>query len=330
MKKIYVYLNAAMGDNLYLLAACRAIKKSNRVEIIFISPALFVQLARACPHVSEVWQDDALSQAQIQLLQHAHAQGRFIDFTGWNHALTPVHMIDSFLAQVGIEASASDKQLDLVIPPLCTNTIAAFYQAHQLDEKQVLLVHPNIGHPNRSWSQDNWFALTEMWLLSGWQVIFIGSNTNSEADKTMPNAPPAGVINAIDHFSPLETVALMQRASMLVSCDSGPVMLAAATEITIAALYSTVSSQHRLPFRHGEAGWNCLGIDLACANGPCARLMANEAIFTTLLKRPYGDPTPQEFANWCVNSSPFKCLQRYSPSALFARMAAFILQNNAA
>lgn len=326
MEKIFVYLNAAMGDNLYLLAACRAIKKIKRVDIVFISPPLFVELAQACPYISEVWQDNTLSQGQLQQLQHAHAQDRFIDFTGWRHALAPVHMIDSFLAQAGIEACAADKQLDLIIPPSCKKTIDDFFQTQQLDNKKILLVHPNIGHPNRSWPQKNWFALTEMWLFSGWQVIFIGSNTNSESGKGMPTAPPAGVVDAIDRFSPLETVALMQRASMLISCDSGPVMLAAATEIAIAALYSTVASQHRLPFRHGEAGWNCLGIDLACANGPCARLMANEAIFSALLKRPLGDPTPQEFANWCVNSSPFKCLQHYSPPALYSRMAALILQ----
>jgi len=330
MKKIYIYLNAAMGDNLYLLAACRAIKKIKRVDIIFISPPLFVQLAKACPHVSDVWQDNALSQAQLQQLQQAHARGCFFDFTHWSHALSPVHMVDSFLAQIGLEASASDKQLDLVVPPSCSQVIDTFYQTNKLDEKPVLLVHPNIGHANRTWPQENWFALSELWLLSGLQVIFIGSTVNSESKKTMPDELPAGVINAINEFSPIETVALMQRAGMLVSCDSGPVMLAAATEISITALYSTVSSHHRLPFRHGEAGWNCLGIDLACANGPCARLMANETIFTTLLKRPFDAPTQNEFANWCVNSTPFRCLKNYSPPALFSRMAAFILQNPAA
>lgn len=329
MKKIYVYLNAAMGDNLYLLAACRAIKKIKRVDIVFISPPLFIQLAEACPHVSAVWQDNALSQTQIQQLQQAHARGSFFDFTNWSHALSPVHMVDSFLAQIGIDARTPDKQLDLNVPPSASHVIDTFYRINKLDEKPVLLVHPNIGHPNRTWPQENWFALTEMWLLSGWEVIFIGSNANSEANKTMPTAPPAGVINAVDQFSPIETVALMQRAGMLVSCDSGPVMLAGATEIAITALYSTVSSHHRLPFRHGEAGWNCLGIDLACANGPCARLMSSEVIFTTLLKRPFDAPTQNEFANWCVNSTPFKCLKHFSPPALYSQMAAFILRNTA-
>ncbi len=326
MKKIYVYLDAAMGDNLYLYAACRAIKMLTHADITLVSSPLFVPLAHACPHFSAVWQADALTPSQCQTLQQAHAQGRFIDFTCWDHALRPVHMIDNFLAQAGLSAKECDKQLDLVLPEEACKTIEAFYQQHNLDGKQVMLFHPNIGHPNRTWSQENWFALAEMWILSGWQVIFIGSNTNSEAAKTMAQTCPAGVINAIDAFSPLETIALMKRAQMLVSCDSGPVMLAAATDIRITALYSTVASQHRLPFRHGEAGWNCLAIDLACTAGPCARLMADKTIFTTHLKRPFSEPTQQEFANWCVNSTAFKCLKHYHPATLYSKMAEFLLR----
>ncbi|SQB21857.1 lipopolysaccharide heptosyltransferase II [Citrobacter koseri] len=141
----------------------------------------------------------------------------------------------------------------------------------------------------------------------------------------MAEAYPAGVINAIDRFSALETVALMQRANMLVSCDSGPVMLAAATDIPVVALYSTVAAEHRLPFRRREAGWRCMGIDLACSHGPCARLLMNDVIFTTVLKRPFDVPTTQEFANWCVHKTPFRCLRQYEPAMLYTQMVSFVL-----
>ena len=61
MKKIYVYLDAAMGDNLYLYAACRAIKMLTHADITLVSSPLFVPLAHACPHFSAVWQADALT-----------------------------------------------------------------------------------------------------------------------------------------------------------------------------------------------------------------------------------------------------------------------------
>ncbi|STB72742.1 ADP-heptose:LPS heptosyltransferase II [Citrobacter koseri] len=314
-----------MGDTLYLLAACRAIKNKTGASIIMLSQPHFSALARACPHISEVWPVDSLSAEQHQCIQRAQAQGRLFDFTHWAHALRPRHMIDAFLAQAGLEASAADKHLDLVIPESAHSAVDAFWQQHKLENAPVLLMHPNIGHPNRTWPQNNWHELAQMWLQTGWQVVFIGSNNNSEAGKSMAEAYPAGVIYAIDRFSALETVALMQRANMLVSCDSGPVMLAAATDIPVVALYSTVAAEHRLPFRRGEAGWRCMGIDLACSHGPCARLLMNDVIFTTVLKRPFDVPTTQEFANWCVHKTPFRCLRQYEPAMLYTQMVSFVL-----
>lgn len=325
MNTIYIYLNAAMGDTLFLLSACKAIKKTTGENIIFVIPPHFVSLAKACPHISEAWRIDTLSHKQKKRLQEAHASRKFFDFTNWHHALRPMHMIDSFLSQMGIESTAADKQLDIIIPDSAIATVNTFYELHNLASKPVLLLHPNIGHANRTWPLQNWHELAKMWIQTGWHVIFIGSNNNSEAGKMMPKECPEGVINAIEKFSPLETIALMKRANLLVSCDSGPVMLAAATSIPIIALYSTIAGKHRLPFRNKESGWNCLGIDLACANGPCSRLMLNETIFTKLLQRPFGLPTTLEFSNWCVNTPPFQCLSKFQPEKLYILMANFIL-----
>jgi len=321
MTTLYIHLNAAMGDTLYLLAACRAIKKATSQRIVFLSQPHFVSLGQACPHVDETWPVNSLTAQQNQQIKQAHARGRLIDFTDWAHALRPVHMIVGFLAQLGLEASAKDKQLDLNIPQEAHETITAFYQQYDFTDKPIILLHPNIGHPNRTWPQKNWYELTQMLLHTGWQVVFIGSNNNSEKGKTVATTRPEGAISAVDCFTPLETVALMERANMLVSCDSGPVMLAAATSLPIVALYSTVAAEHRLPFRQGEAGWRCAGVNLACAVGPCARLMLNETIFTTRLKRDFGSPTTEEFANWCIQRQPFHCLQQYHPAMLFAQIA---------
>lgn len=325
MNTLFLYLNAAMGDVLYLFCAARAIRKRTGASLIFLCPPHFVELARACPHFIDVWPTDSLTEQQHALVRQAQQEQRLADFTHWSHALATLHMTDGFLAQIGLEAEASEKELDLNVPVAATETISAFYNQHCLQDKPVMLLHPNVGHANRTWPQENWYALAEMWLQTGWAVVLTGSQNNSEAGKTMASRFPEGTINAIDLFSPLETVALMRRADMLVSCDSGPVMLAAASDIPVVALYSTVASVHRLPYRHGELGWQAKGVDLACANGPCARHMANEAIFTTLLKRPFGTPTTQEFAHWCLQKEPFHCLTRYTPAALYAEIARFSL-----
>lgn len=325
---VYFYLNAAMGDMLYLLAACRAVKKQLDVRIIMIGQPAFHALIHACPHVAEVWLADALSAEQIQQLNDARSRGRFVNFTHWHHALTPGHMIDSFLGQIAITAAGKDKQLDLRIPAAAREAAAKFYEQYQLDGRHVILMHPNIGHPNRTWPEENWHQLAMLWIETGWAVIYIGSNHNSEAGKSMPAACPDGVINATDRFTALETIALMEKAHMLVSCDSGPVMLAAATNIPVTGLYSTVASAQRMPFRDGILGSRFLGIDLACEFGPCARHLQNESLFVKKLQRPFDVPTTQEFSQWCLNENSYRCLHTLKASELYHRMLQFFVEGD--
>ncbi|VFS11839.1 Uncharacterised protein [Citrobacter koseri] len=58
-------------DTLYLLAACRAIKNKTGASIIMLSQPHFSALARACPHISEVWPVDSLNAEQHQCIQRA-------------------------------------------------------------------------------------------------------------------------------------------------------------------------------------------------------------------------------------------------------------------
>ncbi|HEM6799440.1 TPA: hypothetical protein U2I13_004481, partial [Citrobacter koseri] len=102
-----------------------------------LSQPHFSALARACPHISEVWPVDSLNAEQHQCIQRAQAQGRLFDFTHWAHALRPLHMIDAFLAQAGLEASAADKHLDLVIPESAHSAVDVFWQQHKLENAPV-------------------------------------------------------------------------------------------------------------------------------------------------------------------------------------------------
>ncbi|SQB21858.1 Glycosyltransferase family 9 (heptosyltransferase) [Citrobacter koseri] len=88
-----------------------------------------------------------------------------------------------FSRRQGLRRPQRINTFDLVIPESAHSAVDAFWQQHKLENAPVLLMHPNIGHPNRTWPQNNWHELAQMWLQTGWQVVFIGSNNNSEAGK---------------------------------------------------------------------------------------------------------------------------------------------------
>lgn len=322
-KTLFLYIDAAMGDVLYLISACQAIKK-NRSSLILLTKDIYISLGLRCKWIADCWDFQRLSDDELKNVKEAQAESRFYNFTNWQHALCNQHMTDSFLSLLNIKANALDKTLDLNILDSEKIKVDVFLKEKINNKKKIVLMHPNIGHPNRTWPAEYWDQLSSLFIKGNWNVMFIGSNNNSEKNKKIINVENKKVINAIDKFTPLETIALMNRCDLLISCDSGPIMLAGATDIKIIGVYSTISSSLRLPFRHGELGWNCRGLDISCKYGPCAHFIQDEKIFTTLTNRKFSSPTVNEFANWCLNKNSFTCLNSYKPISLFKEAIDFI------
>ena len=55
--------------------------------------------------------------------------------------------------------------------------------------------------------------------------------------------------------------------SGLISPDSGPIQLAAATDIGIVGIYSVIAGANRLPYRHGAAMWRAVAVEPAEGRG---------------------------------------------------------------
>lgn len=68
-------------------------------------------------------------------------------------------------------------------------------------------------------------------------------------------------INLIDNTSLLEAHGIMSKAKAVVGLDNGLLHLAALTETPIVYGFTTVASEHRLPYRHNELGWNCFVVE---------------------------------------------------------------------
>lgn len=306
---------ASMGDVIYALGAIRALRAQFNEKFIFIGNKILKDLVESCPDIDEFWSMDQITDKRHEQLSAANINRKYHILDRWDHILAHRHMTDAFLADFGGEWQNQERLADIRLTQLDTRHVDEFIARHQLDSGNVVLLHPNIGAPNRTWTEQGWNDMAESFLSAGWQVVIIGSDRNIHSYKSMMHIRSLGVINAVNEFSILETIYFMQHAQLLVACDSGPVALAGLTSIAICALYSLIPFGYRLPIRKGIIGWNALGIDVGCARfGQCGALFAKSSEKLT------GD----NFAIWCPNGQSYSCLRNYSSRQLIQKINEFI------
>lgn len=303
-------LGESMGDALFAIGSLNAIRDKRVGPFILLAPKIYHALLALCPFVDAVWAHDELDKPMKEAIYIAKVQGQFYTPCSGTHIFAAQHQIDSILKSWGRKnVSNVKKEIVLSLEHTDTRNVDRFIAANNLTDK-VVLIHPNEGVPNRSWPKVCWEALTERFLSDGWSVVLIGANTNFYAHKKTLEIGNNRVFNAIDKFTMAETVYLMTKASLLVACDSGPVALAAATDIAICALYSVVPGRYRLPYRHGVLGWNALAVDLSCQHGHCAKY--------------YPSDTRGTFDAWCPNNQTYACIAQYNVDDFYREINQFL------
>lgn len=312
-KKVFI-LAESMGDILFAAGGLNALRDHMRGPFSCIVPKHYHDLLSLCPWVDELWDPKSLSKEQIEDIYIARQLGNIYFPINIKHILNKKHQIDSFLESLDYkDISNYRKEIVLSLDGVDKNNVDGFLQCNNLNNN-IVLIHANTGVPNRTWPQQYWSQLIDKFLADGWSVILIGSNNNFYSYKKAVGIDNDRIFNAIDMFSMSETTYLMTKASLLVACDSGPVALAAATNIAICALYSVVPGEFRLPYRHGLLGWNALAIDNPCQYYHCANT--------------YSLDSGETFDAWCPNNKTYSCMKSFTADNLYHEITGFLNSKN--
>jgi ADP-heptose:LPS heptosyltransferase len=265
-----------MGDVLMVLAAAKALKARFNCPLFLCTHAKYLPLAKACKHV-----DDAFSNWQtLNKAIAPYPPGTVVgaDVTSYTVSISALHQVDAYLAAFGIEAPPHLKELELrpdTVSDAQAEKLIASWPALPVGKARIL-IHPALSDPHKTWALARWEELSSRFIAAGHQVVVIGERT-PEIGRSVHELTVTDLITAVDCLEPLGTVALMRRAHLLVSTDSRPIQLAAATDIGIIGIYSIVAAKNRLPFRHGKAGWHAKGVSPVCSAHPCFELLRNPA-----------------------------------------------------
>jgi len=157
------------------------------------------------------------------------------------------HVLDAFLqflAPLGIEPGPV--RWDLPVP-----AEAHDWAAEQLPgDVPTLVVSPCSSHPLRNWRPDRYAAVADHAAAKGWRVVLCGGRSDLErstADSILAGMS-APAIDLVGKDTLKQLLALLARAQLVLTPDSGPMHLANAMGTPVLGLHACTDAERSGPY----------------------------------------------------------------------------------
>lgn len=152
-----------------------------------------------------------------------------------------IHAIDAYsLSTFGIRCQ--DKRLDLYTSNQDKEKVKKFTES--FDSDFVVIHIRNLSWASRNLPAKFWEQITKKILdLSSASIVYIGTNLD------ITFSGNSRLIDARGKFNFLELKELIAASKVYIGTDSGPVHIAATTDTSIVAMYTSVKSDYRVPAR---------------------------------------------------------------------------------
>lgn len=133
------------------------------------------------------------------------------------------------------------------------------------ETRPLAVLHPGARWASKLWSPASWARLAE-WLVGehGLQVAVTGSRADAHLVAEITGQTKAPVLNLAGRTSLAELAAILRRARLAVTTDTGAMHLAAALQTPVVALFGPTAPWRTGPFGEGH---QVVRQDLACS--PC-------------------------------------------------------------
>jgi 3-deoxy-D-manno-octulosonic-acid transferase/heptosyltransferase-1 len=177
-----------------------------------------------------------------------------------------VHAVDRYLTvgpMLGLDTGRAD--FSFPIPPAARAHVAALLSRHGIADtaRGPIVIAPGTVWETKAWRPDGFAEVARHFLDKGFAVVLAGSPREGARCAEVARLAP-GVINLAGETSLTELVALVDRASLCVSNDSGPMHLAVARDRPVVGIFGPTDAIWVGPYGRLDA---VLQSKIACA--PC-------------------------------------------------------------
>ena len=159
-----------------------------------------------------------------------------------------IHVLDaigSFCEPLGLRQT--EVSWDLAVPPSAHEWAAAQWQD---DGRPVLMISPCSSHVRRNWYADRYAAVANHAAQRGWQVVLCGGR--SELERSMADAIQAQLhtpaLDLVGKDTLKQLPALLARANLVMTPDSGPMHIANAMGAKVLGLHAASNPNRSGPY----------------------------------------------------------------------------------
>ena len=216
---------------------------------------------------ADVWQ---ASPRKIPEEARKHAwqgarEGSWLAYT--DHIPVPtldVHPVERYLGvgpMLGLDESAPD--FSFPIPPEASGRIDALLDYYGIAKARIIAMAPGTNWETKEWRRDAFAEVARHFLQKNYAVTLIGSDRERAVCEAVARLAP-GAVNLAGETTLPELAALMRRAMIAVTNDSGPMHLAVALGRAVTSIFGPTDPLWAGPYRRDGA---VLRVDLPCS--PC-------------------------------------------------------------
>ncbi|WP_097048654.1 glycosyltransferase family 9 protein [Stenotrophomonas sp. CC120223-11] len=159
-----------------------------------------------------------------------------------------IHVLDaigSFCEPLGLRQT--EVSWDLAVPQSAYEWAAAQWQD---DGRPVLMISPCSSHVRRNWYADRYAAVANHAVTRGWQVVLCGGR--SELERSMADAIQAQLhtpaLDLVGKDTLKQLPALLARANLVMTPDSGPMHIANAMGAKVLGLHAASNPNRSGPY----------------------------------------------------------------------------------
>jgi lipopolysaccharide heptosyltransferase II len=200
--------------------------------------------------------------------RHAWQGAREGSWLAYSHRIAvpniDVHAVDRYLsvgAMLGLDDGAAD--FSFPIPKEATDRIDALMDYYEIAKAKLVVMAPGTIWDTKEWRREGFAEVARHFLQRGFAVTLIGSERErAVCDEVAKLAP--GVVNLAGETTLSELAALLKRATICVSNDSGPMHLAVALGRPVVSVFGPTDPVWAGPYQRKGA---VLRVDLPCS--PC-------------------------------------------------------------
>jgi heptosyltransferase I len=184
-------------------------------------------------------------------------RGRSRDRHHWftNHSILSVpfqHQVPGFLefAQA-LGIPVSDPKWDLPV----SDADRVWAIQHLPDDRPILMISPCSSHVLRNWRNEHYAMVADHAAIDlGMQVVLIGGPSEFErsAGSEIESAMSSKAVNLIGKDTLRQSMALMEKATVLLAPDAGPIHIASALGTRVLGLYAATWSKRSGPYNSLE------------------------------------------------------------------------------